>query len=201
MTAGEDPRVDWQTTSTILQRLHDHRDRSMWQRVDDRFRRPIIAFARRLGLSESDADDAAQETIVAFIEAYQAGNYQRQRGRLSSWLFGIAHQVVANRRRRAARDAARLGAGAAEPADVADPRMVADVWEQEWQTAMLDTCLAQLQSEIAGKTYEAFRMVVREGISPDDAAAALGMTRDAVYVAKHRALKRLADLIREAEEA
>ncbi|HEY3246021.1 MAG TPA: hypothetical protein VGM03_21985 [Phycisphaerae bacterium] len=51
--------MEWVTTSTILERLRDFNDRSMWNRFCTRFRRPLVAFARRYGLSEAEADDVS----------------------------------------------------------------------------------------------------------------------------------------------
>ena len=196
--------MDWVTTSTILGRLRKLDDRTMWAKFDGRFRRPLVALGMKLGLSPTDAEESAQEAMVAFMQEYQSGKYDRERGRLSSWLFGIAHTTALNRRRKLAREAARQGPiddTRAPVEDLADPDLARPFWEAQWEASVLATCLEQLRAEITDKTYEAFRMVVREGIEPEKAAAALGMSRDAVYVAKHRVLKRMAELMKDVEES
>jgi DNA-directed RNA polymerase specialized sigma24 family protein len=50
----------------------------------------VTAFASRLGLDSNEAEDVAQETLIEFVRAYGGGNYDRSRGRLSSWIFSIA---------------------------------------------------------------------------------------------------------------
>jgi DNA-binding CsgD family transcriptional regulator len=52
---------------------------------------------------------------------------------------------------------------------------------------------------VSESTYNAFYRIVRQGRTPDEAAAELGMSRNAVYVAKHRVLKRLEALMQEYE--
>lgn len=192
--------MDWLTTSTILDRMKHLDDASMWTRFHDRFRRPLLAFARRYGLSDQDAEEAVQETLTAFVESYRSGKYDREKGRLSSWLFGIAFQQIANRRRRVGRDAQRE----AKPGEsfwgaVADQREAEQAWDASWEASVLEECLRQVRREVAERTFEAFRMIVREGRVPEEVARELGMSREAIYVAKHRVLKRLAELMQEYE--
>jgi DNA-directed RNA polymerase specialized sigma24 family protein len=85
---------DWVTTSTILGGLRDFEDRASWERFVARFRAPIVRLALGHGLEAADADDVAQETLVAFADGFRAGRYDAQQGRLSSWLFGIAYRQV-----------------------------------------------------------------------------------------------------------
>ena len=45
----------------------------------------------------------AQNALLAFAEDYRAGRYDRSRGRLRSWLFGIVHRQLLNHWRRSER--------------------------------------------------------------------------------------------------
>ncbi|MGE0480037.1 MAG: RNA polymerase sigma factor [Phycisphaerae bacterium] len=194
--------MDWLTTSTILERLHDFRDQEMWQRFAQRFRRPLASFVRRFGLTQEEIDDVVQETLLAFAEAYRAGRYDRNAGRLSSWLFGIAYRQAANAQRSRARRREHVveAAHASFLDRVPDESEAQAAWDADWEQAALDAALTQLRGEVAAHTFRVFELVVRAGRSPDEAAAELGMTRDAVYVAKHRVLKRLGELVREFED-
>lgn len=194
--------MDWLTTSTILERLQDFRDQEMWQRFSQRFRRPLASFVRRFGLTQEEIDDVVQETLLAFAEAYRAGRYDRTAGRLSSWLFGIAYRQAANAQRSRARRREHVveAAHASFLDRVPDEREAQVAWDADWEQATLEAALGQLRGEVAENTFRVFELVVRQGRSADEAAAELGMTRDAVYVAKHRVLKRLGELVREFED-
>src|SRR5262245_42778033 len=98
-----EPVHEWVTTSTVLKRLADFGDRDAWRTFDERFRAPIASFARKQGLSASDAEDVAQETLLGFAQAYKQGEYDKTRGRLSQWLFGIARRRMAQARRKGER--------------------------------------------------------------------------------------------------
>lgn len=193
--------MEWVTTTTLLQRLENFEDREVWDRLIERFRRPLAAFCRRFGLTDAEADDVVQETLLGFADAYRRGKYDRDAGRLSSWLFGIAYRQASNARRKRARDAAR-NADVGQTAfleRVPDEAEAQSAWDADWEKAMLDTCMAQLKAEVAANTYQVFEQVVRAERDPAQVAAELGMTRDAIYVAKHRVLKRLGELVREYE--
>lgn len=195
---------DWVTTSTMLDRLKRFDDRVAWDRFAARFQKPIIAFALRLGLNAPDAEDVAQESLIAFMQAYREGKYKREAGRLSSWLFGIAYRQAANVRRKKGR-AAEVQVTPEAPTEfwsgVPDEAQATPAWQVEWERAALEECMQVVRREVEEKTYRAFEMLVREGRTPDDVAKALGMTRDAVYVSKHRVLKRLSELAKEYDEA
>lgn len=192
--------MEWITTSTILERMKKLDDRSVWGQFHERFRRPLRGFARRWGLTDDEIEDVVQEILVAFVESYRAGKYDRAKGRLSSWLFGIAYTQIANRRRKLAREAkGRERFATAALAETPDPREAEKAWDAEWEVGVLEEAMRQVKREVNDRTFEAFRLTVREGRSPDAAAESLGMTREAVYVAKHRVLKRLAERMQELE--
>ena len=74
---GLDMDVDWLTTSTVLRDLGDLQNQTAWDRFVGRFRKPVVDFARRLGFEASQAEDVAQETLLAFVNAYREGRYDR----------------------------------------------------------------------------------------------------------------------------
>jgi RNA polymerase sigma factor (sigma-70 family) len=195
--------MDWLTTSTILDRLRDNRDDAMWLQFNDRFRLPLVRFAAKMGLSDDLAEDVAQETLLAFCEGYREGKYDRTQGRLSSWLFGIAYRQAANAVRKRARDRAKRDPRAADPeflAEVPAEAEATQVWDREWQEAAVARCLGLLRSEVQEHTYEAFHRVVYSGQAVEQVARDLEMSANQVYVAKHRCLKRLGELVRELTE-
>ena len=194
--------MEWLTTSTVLASLRDFDNRQAWDRFVSRFREPIHNFARTVGLAESDAEDVAQETLVAFAESYRRGSFDPAKGRLSQWLFGIAQKKALDERRRGARRPLSPGsseAGGLEQLAVASEAALFASWDQEWEQALLEKCLEQVRVEVEPVTYQAFEMVVRESQDAAQAAAALGVPVKTVYNAKHRVLKRIRELRAEIE--
>ena len=101
---------EWITTSTMLQRLSNFGDNGAWERLSERFARPIQAYARQRGLLPDECEDVAQDSLMAFAQAYRRGDYDREKGRLSHWLFGIVWRRIDHLRRKPDRvgDGSRL---------------------------------------------------------------------------------------------
>ncbi|RJP38130.1 MAG: sigma-70 family RNA polymerase sigma factor [Phycisphaerales bacterium] len=188
--------MEWITTSTILQSLKEFHNQSAWQRFAERFRPSIVRFARKLGLSEAEAEDVAQETLAAFAAAYRDGRYDRDKGRLSRWLFGIAYRQAQRARTGQARRAGMEGA----PENTSfwehapDEQSLARLWDQQWEQGLLEQCLRQVRQEVEPSTMRAFEAVALADRAPAAVAAETGLSVKAVYAAKYRVLKRIREL-------
>lgn len=194
---------DWVTTSTLLQRLSNFDDSGAWEQLSARFARPIQAFARQRGMSPDECEDVAQESLMAFAQAYRRGDYDRAKGRLSHWLFGIVWRRIDHLRRKPD----RVGNGGhLRPADSAEwmnfeaPRAVSPEWEEIFERTMLEDCMRQIRVEFEPKTLRAFEMLVLEDRSIEEAESELATSRNALAIAKHRVSKRLRELIERCDE-
>jgi RNA polymerase sigma-70 factor, ECF subfamily len=195
--------IEWVTTATVLNSLKNFQDQTAWNKFANRFSCRIKAFAIKLGVPPSDLEDAAQDVLTAFAESYRGGHYDRSKGRLSSWLFGIAYRQIANFRRKQLAALQRhdnRGAHTTFWGELPDEQTAQQTWCEAWESHDIEECVQHVRSEVAENTFRAFEMTVREGQSPDIVAAALGMSRNAVYVAKHRVLNRLQELMKQDDE-
>lgn len=190
------------TTTLLLERLKDPADHAIWQAFTERYRPMIVRTARRLGLNKEDAQDAAQMALMAFFSAYREGKYDREKGRLRHWLFGIARHWILNTFDKRQKRQVDVG----NPADQTDffARIPADdqmeqIWEQEWRESTLRTCMLQVRREFDPKTLRAFELFAQEGLPAQQVADQLGMTSNAVFIAKHRVLKRIRELLPQME--
>ena len=189
------------TTNTILlDGLADPANDLIWREFDGRYRPVIEAFARRLGLSADDAVDAAQETLADFARDYRAGRFDRTRGRLRSWIFGIArHRVIDMQRVKGRRREWRGESALADLSTGDDPERT---WRDEWRKAMLRAAMHELHagSKLDPRTVRAFERIAFDHAAAADVAAEVGMSVNEVYVAKSRVLKRLQQVMSELEE-
>lgn len=183
------------TTTALLNDLMDPAKERVWSEFDDRYRPILFGFARRLGLEAEDAADAAQEALARFVRSFRAGEYDRARGRLSSWLVGIARHCVADAARQRATQ--RVVAGASAIAEiVAREDELESIWQAERQREILRRAMASLaDSRMDERTISAFELVALHDAPAEQVGRQLNMTTDEVYVAKHRCLKRLRTII------
>lgn len=185
--------MGWVTTATFLRHLRTSNSGPVWNRLVARFRRPIVSFARRLGLPEPDAEDVAQDTLLTFSMHYRKGRYDRSRGRLSSWLFGIAFRQIHSARRKLARCELQIDRSDTTSfwSTLPDRQSGNEIEAEDWERAILQKCLDRVSREVRPATFRAFEMVVLEQRDASEAAADLHTSIKAVYNAKHRVLKRV----------
>lgn len=190
------------TSTTLLDLLLQAGDADGWKQFHDRYWPMIVAFARKQGLSDNDAEDVGQETVMAFIQSYGNGGFDRGKGRLRSWLFGIASHKCTDVLRRRLREnvVCPETSGTCFLDRVPSPDEMEKTWTAAWQQAVLKACLAEVAQEVQPKTYEAFDLYVLQDWAVDAVAAKLGMTENAVYIAKNRVLSRARELLPRMEE-
>lgn len=198
--AGGDSILATRTTTRLLDALRDHTNEPAWSHIDARFRPVVAGLARRLGLTESDADEVAQQTLSEFVRAYREGRYDRSKGRLSSWILGIAHHTALGISRRRVRDGIQSGTVIAEAAD--EPAL-RSIWSEERDRAILTRALASLRDEssVDDRTLEAFELVALRAVPAAAVAKQCGMSVEQVYVAKSRLTKRLRELVERMTQA
>jgi len=86
-------------------------DKAMFEPLVRRYEDPLFAFLYRMTGNAADAEDAFQET---FLRAFHRRESFAGRGKLKSWLYAIAVNVVRSRFRASARAPRTIGLGSAE---------------------------------------------------------------------------------------
>lgn len=189
------PATQTTTTTLLLDSLNDPANESVSREFDERYRPILIGMARRFGLDPHDAADAAQEALAQFFRDYRAGKYDRERGRLRSWLMRILHNRVRDLQRAAARrrehrgDSAMIG--------LPDPDEMEGAWEQEERRAILKRALLVLRSETntEERTIRVFELVALDQAPASSVAENFSMETAEVYRIKNRLAKRLRGIV------
>lgn len=201
MADGREKLVLTSVTNTfLLDGLRQPDNRPVWQEFVARYRPVMVSYARRLGLTEEDAEDAAQRTLLEFSEGYQQGKYDREKGRLRHWLFGISRNHIRNTvRRRPAREHQVLGKQDETDfferiLDETQVDQLEAIEDQEWRKGVLRQCLIEVRQQFEARTVEAFELFAGQGWPAQRVADHLGMTVNAVSLAKHKILKRVREL-------
>jgi RNA polymerase sigma-70 factor (ECF subfamily) len=120
-------------------------------------------------------------------------------GAFRTWLRTITINSVRQKVRKDRKTAASPGGSAflASLNELDDPDSdLSHVWDQAHDAHVLRTLLTWAEPEFESKTWLAFRRQVFDEVRPKIVADELGMTVNAVLVAKSRILKRLRELSR-----
>jgi RNA polymerase sigma-70 factor (ECF subfamily) len=182
------------TSATLLERLRDRTDAEAWRRLVDLYSPLLTNWLRRHALQNADVEDLVQEVLTTVAREVPAFQHSGRTGAFRHWL----RSILANRLREFWR-ANRIRPAATGDSDfaafldqLADPASgISRLWNQEHDQHLARRLLAMIEPQFAPTTWQAFRRVVLEGARPDTVAAELGLTVNAIFIAKSRILQRL----------
>jgi RNA polymerase sigma-70 factor, ECF subfamily len=176
------------TNISLLERLKLPVDEMAWSRFVDLYTPLIYAWARRIGLQESDAADLVQEVFAALVQKMPEFAYDRHKS-FRAWLRTVTLNKWRDRcRRRAARP---HEATVHAPLDLADSEGEASFGELEYRQQLVARALELMQAEFQPTTWKACWEFVVGGRSAAEIAGELGISENAVHLAKGRVLRRL----------
>lgn len=186
-----------QTTTTLLEGLLDARNDAVWREFAVRYEPVILSIARRLGLNDQDALDAAQETLIRFLQEYRAGKYDREKGRLGAWITAMARFRIADAYRAKARDRKARGDSAFEFIPTEDE--MEKIWDEECRREIIRKAMERLSegTNLNDQTVVLFRALTLEQKRPTDVAREHDVSIDVVYKAKQRCLTQLRTIVDE----
>lgn len=183
------------TSLSLLDRLRDSPDDGSWQRLVEIYTPLIRGWLRRQSALEQDADDLVQEVLHVVLRKLPEFRRQEQAGSFRSWLRAIAVNCLRDHWRTATRRRDR-GAGDTQVVELldrlADPRSgLSRQWDREHDRHVAARLLQLIEPHFQPTTWRAFERVALDGLTPDAVADELGITVNAVFIAKSRVLTRL----------
>jgi RNA polymerase sigma-70 factor (ECF subfamily) len=177
------------TSATLLQRLRNHGDGDAWTRLTQLYTPLIRATLGRHLPQSADVDDLAQQVFTVVLEKLPEFRHSGRPGAFRAWLRGICVNRVRMfwRTRPAAVPDAEEALRQLEDPDSALSRQ----WDREHDERVLRQALALIEGEFKPATWQAFRRLALDNAEPEAVAAELGLTVNAVFIAKSRVLRRL----------
>jgi len=179
------------TRRSLVERLVNLEDRRRWQEFFERYWKLIYGVARRAGLSDAEAQDVVQETVITV--AKNISKYERTAGSFKNWLLHITRWRIADQfRKRAPGDQLRRETSDQSHRDTATIERVPDtvdvgaVWHEEWQRHLLDAALHRLKRRLDPQHYQIFDCAVLKEWPAAKVARELGVNVARVYLVKHR---------------
>jgi RNA polymerase sigma factor (sigma-70 family) len=198
------------TRQSLLGRLKNWDDQESWRDFFEIYGKLLYGLSRKSGLSDAEAQDAVQETLIAVANEMPGFSYNPAIGSFKGWLLEVARRRIANQFRKRAPGGCGGGlartsanqAGAPRPAGRSQPDEVrtatierladpnsADLdrlWEREWQMNLLEVALARLKKRVNAKQYQMFNLYVTQQWPMDLVKSTLGVNAAQVYMAKMR---------------
>jgi RNA polymerase sigma-70 factor, ECF subfamily len=181
------------TSVSLLDRLRAARpDDPEWVRLEEIYKPLIRRWLGRVpGLGDESAD-LTQEVFLVMVR--DIPRFERRReGSFRAWVRQVTVNVLRNHRKRQFRKRA-VGMDACDAFldGLAKPNSeLAREWDLDHDRHIFQKLQATVQPGFAPATWEAFRRFALDGLPAAQVAAELGLTVNAVTLAKSRILKRL----------
>ncbi len=183
-----------ETSATLLERLNDRSDSVAWRRLVDLYSPLINAWLRRHGVPAEDAEDLTQEVLEIVVREVSRFRHNGRVGAFRTWLRTITinclRQSLRSRRFRVqatgSPDITMMLDQLEDPASNLSQR-----WDREHDQHVLERLLELIEPDFRPATWKAFRRQIIDGASAETVAAELGLTVNAVLIAKSRVLSHL----------
>ena len=177
-----------ETSLTLLDRLRQPDQPDAWNRFARLYAPLLLEWATAQGLQNADAEDLVQTVLVKLIG--QLPTYDKHAGQtFRGWLFTVCRNECHNFR---TRRATRPLPGTDEAlTTVPAPQLGDDPDEAEYRRALFHRALQVVRVDFSPAVWTAFTRVALDGVAADSVAAELGVTANAVYLARNRVLTRV----------
>jgi RNA polymerase sigma-70 factor (ECF subfamily) len=189
-----------ETRDSLLVQVRSPANREAWDQFASIYRPVVYRLARRRGLQDADAQDLAQQVLIAVAGAI--GNWEKsnETARFRHWLRRVARNAIVNALTRRPHDRAAGGTSVQElllEHGGIDPQSEAQI-ELEYRRELYLRAARIVRGDVEPESWRAFELTVIENRSIDAAALELGKPVGSIYAARSRIMRRLRETVREA---
>ena len=196
------------TRYSLLSRLQNWDDEESWRVFFDTYWRLIYSIALKSGLTEAEAEDVVQETVICVARDINKFKRDRKCGTFKGWLRNLTRWRIADQLRKrqpnlsgesgsSDENAGLMGSG--EIPDAVDAELE-NVWEAEWQSNLMEAALERIKRRVKEEHYQMFDLNVVREWPATKVAQTLEVNIAQVYLAKHRILALLKKEVRVLEK-
>ncbi|MBI2948968.1 MAG: sigma-70 family RNA polymerase sigma factor [Verrucomicrobia bacterium] len=182
------------TRRSLLTRLKDWDDQESWKDFFNTYWKLIYGVAVKSGLSDPEAQDVVQETVVSVAKKMHEFKYDPAAGSFKNWLLLITRRRITDHLRKEYRqvDVAeprpKEGPETSTIERFADPALPAldQMWEAEWEKNLMDAAMQRVKRQVKSKQWQIFDFYVLKKWPVTKVTRSLGVSITQVYLAKHR---------------
>ncbi len=190
-----DPDKFIPTRTTLLSRLRDLDDQESWREFFELYWRLIYSTALKAGLTESEAHDVVQETVITVARNMPEFHYQPTRGKFKGWLLQVTrHRIVDQLRKRPPLGVTLQSTDSNDTTSTPLVERIADptslnweaAWEQEWEQNLVDAAIDRIRDRVRAGQYQLFDFHVLKHWPAPKVARKFGVGLGKVYFAKYK---------------
>src|SRR5881394_670117 len=181
------------TRRSLVDRLANWDDQRRWQEFFDTYSKLIYSAARKSGLTDTEAQEVVQETVITVAKKIDKLKYDPAIGSFKGWLLQITRWRIADQFRKREPGNARCAPLSDDRATatierVPDSRIVDldALWETEWKENLFEAAITRVKKKVEPKQFQIFDCYVRKEWPAQKVAERLGVNVGQVYLARHR---------------
>jgi RNA polymerase sigma-70 factor, ECF subfamily len=172
------------TNVSLLECLRRPSASEAWDRFVRLYTPLLLYWARKLGLQDQDAEDLVQDVLIVLVRKMPEFRYQPGRT-FRGWMRTVLMNKWRDRRRTGASAPLESGVEPSVPSDADETE------ESEYRLYILGRALQLMVEDFEMPTWQACWDTVVCSRPATEVAAELGLSVNAVYLAKSRVLNRL----------
>ena len=181
------------TRQSLLSRLKDWGDQESWKDFFETYWRLIYQAAIKSGLTDAEAQDVVQETVISVLKNMSTFEYDADKGSFKIWLlrltgWRIVDQFRKRQRRLSVQEEDRTSTETAVMDRVVDPASLnlEATWDKEWEENLMEAAIERVKQKVDSKQYQIFDLYVFKNWSVSRVARTLQVSPTKVYMVKHR---------------
>lgn len=181
------------TRQTLLDRLRVEDNQESWREFFETYWKLIYSAAIKAGLSDAEAQDVVQETVISVYRSLPNFEYDPKAGSFKAWLLKLTRwRIVDQFRKRRPDSADRISKGPkAEQAEIeAVPDPASSVpdsyWDEQWERNVFETAIERAKTRVEPKQFQIFDLYVLKEWPVKKVRDVLGVSATQIYLAKHR---------------
>lgn len=180
------------TSLSLLDRAKSDDQTESWNQLVSIYQPVLKNWLKTYSMQDADADDLVQETLAAAFKDLGKFEHNGQVGAFRKWLKTIlVYRLKYFWRSRKYRPTIAGGTDFNQHLqELEDPESpISKMWNQEHDRVVLQQVWKIVSARFNVQTKNAFEQYVKQGKPAKDVAQSLGMTVNAVMIAKSRVLK------------
>ena len=179
------------TRTSLLERLRDIEDQASWYEFFNKYARLIRGVALKAGLTDYEAEEVLQETIISVAKHLTDFNYDSNVCSFKTWMLRLTRWRILNqiRKRGPGRPLPMSSDAAIAELDSLAASLLPELtklWDSEWQQAVLSVALQKIKQRVNPDHFQIFDLYVLRGLPVNEVTSILGISTARVYLAKHR---------------
>ena len=182
------------TRRSLLNRLKNWDDQESWKDFFDTYWKLIYGVAVRAGLTDAEAQEVVQETVIAVAKKIPEFQYNPEIGSFKSWLLHTAQWRISDQFRKRKSGGDRGGGRREKNTGTSTIERIPDpagldldaIWDAEWEKHLFEAAIERVKTQVKPKHYQIFDLYVIKQWPVEKVARTLEINVGQIYLAKHR---------------